>query len=106
MSDVTASPKAKIRQMQENPQPPAPNPELIKAQAEQMTSQARMHDAPAGSARKQAQGQVAQVEAQLKMQMLQDGANKGNEEAQEYVAKQQEMMFKHQNDLQKLQMET
>jgi hypothetical protein len=39
--DFTAQLKAKVKQAQENPPPPQSNPDLIRAQADQLTAQAR-----------------------------------------------------------------
>jgi hypothetical protein len=93
--DFTAALKAKVKQMQANPQPPAPNPELIRAQAEQVTAQARMTEA-------QAKSTLSQVEAQ-KVGVEIESMTQGNPTAS--GQKQQELITKHQQELEKLQME-
>ncbi|MDR1433637.1 hypothetical protein [Candidatus Endomicrobiellum devescovinae] len=103
--DFTSALKAKVKQMQANPQPQPPNPEAIKAQAAQMTAQARMQEAQGESAWALAKGQLAQVEAQEKMQEMQREAGAASEDLQKGMAKQQELNTKHRQEIEKLQMD-
>ena len=65
--------KQKQQQAAANPQPPAPNPEMMKIQATQQLEQAKMQaTAQADQMRVQADAQAAQMKAQLDAQMHQN----------------------------------
>jgi hypothetical protein len=68
--------KEDAKQKQANPQPPAPNPDVIKAQAEQQKAQADMQMA---QAKMQQEAQLEQVKLQLAQQ---EAATKSQMEAQ------------------------
>jgi hypothetical protein len=91
--DFTAKLKAKVKQQQDNPQPPQPQPDMIRAQADQLGAQARMTEA-------QAKAQLSQVEAQkVGLEIQSQSQGQGNEQDMG------KLQIKHQQELQKLQMQ-